>query len=607
MIIQKKAADVVIVGMGYAGAILAKELSDLGMNVVGIERGRMQTQHDDFEQKRMYDEVKYSVRNYYAQDLSRETITFRNNKNQTALPMRRIGSFNPATGTGGSTVTYTGHMFRFLPSDLRLRSHIEERYGKKFVPDEMNLQDYAVTYEELEPFYDRFEKIAAISGKAGNLRGKIQPGGNPFEGARSNEYPLPALPRSVGGNLFAETARKMGYSPFPLPVGNASRDYVNPYNLKVNECRVCNHCGGFACTYNAKSTSTTTVLPAALKNKNFELRTDCYVTKVNTEPNGKRATGVTYIDAAGRETFQPAAMVCLAAFAYNNARLLLLSNIGKAYNPLTNEGTIGRNYAYQTITYLTGFVPGKNFNPFVAGGGIATVMDDFQGDNFDHTNLGFIGGAFIGTFNMGGLPVTNHPTVPGAQSLPTNATAGDKTAEAAPAPTWGSAWKRAVVENYQRAVGLNIHGSSQSYRGNFLDLDPTYKDAYGLPLLRMTFDFGDNDRKMSNYVTDRAVELLKAMGAIPNQILQVRRNGSYDISQYQTTHNVGGTAMGTDPRTSAVNRYLQSWDVPNLFVFGSSVFPQNSGYNPTGTVGALTYWGIDAIKNRYLKNPGALV
>ena len=86
-----------------------------------------------------------------------------------------------------------------------------------------------------------------------------------------------------------------------------------------------------------------------------------------------------------------------------------------------------------------------------------------------------------------------------------------------------------------------------------------------------------------------------------------QRDGHYSIVPYQTTHNTGGAAMGDDPATSAVNRYLQSWDVPNVFVMGASVFPQNAGYNPTGTVGALTYWAADAIRNRYLKNPGPLV
>ena len=109
---------------------------------------------------------------------------------------------------------------------------------------------------------------------------------------------------------------------------------------------------------------------------------------------------------------------------------------------------------------------------------------------------------------------------------------------------------------------------------------------------------------MSDYLTDRAAEVARAMKA--SSIKVNYRKGSWDVVPYQTTHNTGGAIMGTDPKTSAVNRYLQSWDVPNLFVFGASAFPQNPGYNPTGTIGALTYWAAEAIRTRYLKAPGPL-
>ena len=85
------------------------------------------------------------------------------------------------------------------------------------------------------------------------------------------------------------------------------------------------------------------------------------------------------------------------------------------------------------------------------------------------------------------------------------------------------------------------------------------------------------------------------------------RRGDYDTVPYQSTHNTGGTIMGHDPKTSVVNRYLQAWDADNLFIMGASVFPHNSAYNPTGPVGALAYWAADAIRNRYVKNPGLLV
>jgi gluconate 2-dehydrogenase alpha chain len=90
------------------------------------------------------------------------------------------------------------------------------------------------------------------------------------------------------------------------------------------------------------------------------------------------------------------------------------------------------------------------------------------------------------------------------------------------------------------------------------------------------------------------------------QVVGSGRKGPYTITQYQTTHNTGGTVMGSDRGTSVVNRYLQSWDVPNVFVIGASNFPQNASYNPTGTVGALAYWAADAIVQRYLKAPGLI-
>ena len=138
-----------------------------------------------------------------------------------------------------------------------------------------------------------------------------------------------------------------------------------------------------------------------------------------------------------------------------------------------------------------------------------------------------------------------------------------------------------------------------------MDLDPAYKDRFGRPLLRLTIDLHDNEVKMSAFLTDKWSEILQKMGA--KQIVKQPRKAPYDVTQYQTSHLCGGAIMGDNPGNSALNRYLQSWDVPNLFVQGASAFPQNAGYNPTGTVGALAYWSAAAIRSQYLKNPGPLV
>lgn len=162
-------------------------------------------------------------------------------------------------------------------------------------------------------------------------------------------------------------------------------------------------------------------------------------------------------------------------------------------------------------------------------------------------------------------------------------------------------------DNYLSTVysGTSVHGSCQSYRQNHLDLDPTYRDRFDRPLLRMTMDLPENEIKMSAFLTYRYAEVIKAMGA--HTVEKRARRAPYDMTQYQTSHLCGGAIMGRNPKDSAVNKYLQSWDVPNVFVQGSSAFPQNAGYNPTGTVGALAYWPAKAIREHYLKNPGLLV
>jgi len=586
MATKLKSVDVVLVGFGWTASILAKELTDAGLQVLAIERGKFRDTVPDFATTHIQDELRYAVRNGLFEEPARETLTFRNSLDQEALPMRHLGSFNPASGVGGAGIHWNGQNWRFLPTDLKIRSHTETRYGKNFIPADMTIQDWGVTYEELEPYYDKFEYLCGISGQAGNVQGAIQPGGNPFEGPRSRAYPLPPLKRSYATMLFDKAAKEVGLKPFPCAAANTSQPYKNPYGVQMGQCTYCGFCEWFACGNYSKSSPQTTVLPALLPKDNFSYRTLCDVTRVNLDSTGKRATGVTYVDVQGREFEQPAELVILCAFAQHNVHLLLLSGIGRPYDPKTNQGVTGRNYAYQITSSVSVFLD-ENMNPFMGAGALGQAVDEFNGDNFDHGPLGFLGGGYIALWTTGGRPILQQHAVPEGT------------------PKWGGGWKRAMHENYLKSVSVATHGSVMSYRDSYLDLDPTYRDVYGNPLLRLTFDFHDNEYKMSKFETDKAALIAKAMN--PRSIKLNYREGHYSILPYETTHNTGGAAMGTDPKTSVVNPYLQSWDVSNVFVMGSSVFPQNPGYNPTGTVGALAYWAADAIRTKYLKNPGPLV
>jgi gluconate 2-dehydrogenase alpha chain len=579
-----KEADAVLLGVGLVGSMVGRELTRAGLRVVGLERGEPRHTVPDFQGPHMHDELRYAVRKSLMMNTEKETFTFRNHAGQVALPLRRLEGFLPGTGLGGSAVHWNGQTWRFQDTDFRMRTHTLERYGKGFLPEDATVQDWGVSGSDMEPYFDRFEYLFGICGKAGNLGGKKIAGGNVFEDARSREYPNPPMKEPYGATLFRKAAASLGYHPFPSPSANMSRNYVNPEGLTLKTCTFCGFCERFGCEHFAKASPQTAILPVLLADERFELRVGCQVLRINTK--GGVATGVTYADASGREFEQPAKLVIVGLYALNNVRMLLLSKIGRPYDPKTGQGVVGKNYAYQTTSRVDVFYgEDVHINPFMRSGANGVVIADFVSDNFDHAKLGFVGGGYIGEVMSHGRPIEFQPMPPGT-------------------PKWGSGWKRAMVRHYNHTVAINVHASSLAVRQNFLDLDPTYRDAWGQPLLRITFDFPENDIRMSAYLTEKAAEIGRAMGG--RQVAGSARKRPYTATQYQSTHNTGGAIMGADPATSVVNPWLQSWDVHNVFVIGASAFPQNASYNPTGPVGALAYRAADAIVNRYLKKPGPL-
>ena len=583
-----KEVDVVLVGLGWTGGILAKELSEAGMKVVALERGAMRSTADDFSVPRVRDELRYSARNDLMQDAAVDTLTIRNNVKQEALPMRRLGSFLPGQGVGGAGSHWNGHTWRWSDNEFKIRTLYEERYGKDYIPADMTIQDWGISYAELEPHYDKFEYVAGISGKAGNLKGKIQQGGNPFEAPRAREYPIPPLKPSLACDLFEAAAKNNGYHPFPRPTANASRPYTNPDGVRFGACEYCGFCERFGCESNAKGSPHFTVIPIALRNPNFEMRTHMWVTKVLKDSTGKKVTGVTYTNTlTGEEFEQPANIVILCAYAINNVHLMLLSQIGQPYDPVSQKGLVGKNYCYQTGAGATLFFEGKHFNPFMSTGGLSIVADDFHENwQFDRAPYGYVGGATLSGGMTNGRPISYRP-LPGGT------------------PQWGTAWKAASAKWYNSAMNISSSGSVMANRYNYYDLDPTYKNVFGQPLMRMTFDYKENEQKMGKHIAGVINNIAKSMN--PTSFNAASARASWTVVPYQSTHNTGGTIMGTNPGNSVVNRYLQSWDCHNLFVMGASVFPHNAAYNPTGPVGALTYWAAEAIKNRYVKKPGMLV
>jgi gluconate 2-dehydrogenase alpha chain len=605
---QQRKVDVVTVGAGFAGAVIAQQLADAGLQVVTLERGPERWTTPDFEHN--HDTLRYDVRNELAQDLGRETWTWRPDLNSPSLPMRQFGAFQPGSGNGGSSVHWTAQNWRFLPQDFRYRSHHIERYGEGKLPEGSRIQDWGITYEELEPYFDQFEYDIGMSGQAGNINGEIIPGGNPFEGPRTRPYPLPPLETSIPADMFAEACRALGYHPFPQPSAILSRGYTGLSGLPRAACNYCGYCTRFGCEVDAKGSAITDHIPAALETGRYELRFGCTVTGITIGADGL-ATGVSYIDAAGQLQEQPADIVYLTAFTMSNVRLLLLSRSQAHPDGIGNAwGMVGKNFTHQISQDLaTGVFEGRHFNLFMGHGCINTVIYDFFGDNFDHSNLDFIGG---GRVNAGGgqrNPLTS-ASAPQQSAGSSENQSGQESGQGQgnvsfSGRDWGQAWKDNLRRNWDSTVGIGYEGDSLPYEDHYLDLDPVYKDIYGLPLLRYTYSFKQNEANLHRYLAARAEEIMQRMG--PTYIQVQREINPYDLATYQSSHVNGGAIMGSEPDSSVVNKYCQVWDTPNVFVVGATNFPQNPGANPTGTVCALAYHSAAAVKETYLDDPNRII
>lgn len=578
MNITNDPVDVVVVGLGWTGAIMSIELARAGLKVRALERGADRP-NAEFAYPKPADELAYAHRHKIMQSPKQAGFTVRRTRDETALPMRVLGAFRLGDGVGGAGLHWTAQHIRPTPTDLKLKTFVDQNYAPGSLDEEVQIQDYPVDWNDLEKHFDFFDKVVGLSAETG---------ADPFEGPRSNPPPLPALEDTLQSKMFREQAKKMGYHPFTNPSAAVTRAYTNPYGQQIAPCNYCGFCSFYACLNYSKASPQTTILDTLDRMPNYDYKTGANVTRVELHPDGKTARGVTYVDNAGNEVFQPADIVILASFSLNNVRLLMNSGIGQQYNPLTGEGALGRNYAYQLGSGYTMFFKDKEFNPFAAAGPTGVMFNDFSPGTYDASQLGFVGGAKIHSSQATGTPIS-------AAMWPGS-------------PKWGKGFNKALKDSYGHSMAVKMTISNVSTRNNYLDLDPTYKDPYGMPMLRMTYDYPQNDLKLAEYLNVKVKEIVDALGpdAVADGALTTKSRMSYGTA-YSSTHNVGGAVMGDDPRTSVVNRYLQTWDVHNVFVPSGSAFPQNFHANPTALIGALSYWCAEAITSRYLQNPGPLV
>src|SRR5258706_1199299 len=415
MATRLKETDVVIVGLGAVGGVAALPLTQAGLEVVGLEAGTWLTKRDFAP-----DELRNNYRGWpqSAQKANQEIPTHR--ATASSAPFPRLAIHPMMNGVGGTSLHYWAQSWRLNPWDFKVVSETTRRYGSSRLPGGSTVEDWPFGYEELEPYYDKVEIQIGVSVAAGNVNGTIDRRGNTFEGPRRREFPMPPLRGTGFTDLMAAAARTLGWHPFPGPAAINSRLYQSRA-----ACMYHGFCNRGGCHVDAKNSTAVTTIPRAQATGRLKVVTRAVVTSVDVDAQG-RATGVTYA-AEGQEFVQPAKVVLLASYTYENVRLLLLSK-SKAYpNGLSNNhGQVGRHY----LSHHQG-APVSALFPFDLGAwyglpaqGVA--VDDWADDNFDHASLDFIGG--------GNLWAMSDRRPIGAAGMNTFGRA----------PAWGSQWKSFV-------------------------------------------------------------------------------------------------------------------------------------------------------------------
>ena len=545
-------SDVVIIGVGAVGGVAALPLARAGLQVIGLEAGTWLTSRDFAP-----DELRNNIRGWpqTVQKANREVPTHRRSESTPYSPRRSIHPMMNAVG--GTSLHYHGQSWRLNPWDFKVVSETTRRYGSSRIPAGSTVEDWPFGLEELEPYYDQVEYAIGVSGKAGNIRGTIDPGGNIFEGPRRREYPMPPLRGTGFTEHMAEAARGLGWHAFAGPAAINSQTYDGRPG-----CVYHGFCNRGGCHVNAKNSTAVSTIPKAQETGNFSVVTQAQVTTIEVDDEG-RATGVTYLK-DGQEYFQPAEVVLLASYVYENVRTLLLSKSRAFPNGLSNNhGQVGRHYFSHARARVAALFP-WNLNKWYGAPAQGVTVDEWADDNFDHSDLDFIGGGNLF------VPTERRP-ISAAQMN----TFGR-------APRWGSSWKAFIKENADRWAGTSIQKTTLPYEDNYLDLDPTVTDPLGFPVCRITADFKDNERKIAAFVQDKMVEWFTAAGAIETVKASLGTMGP-------STHAYGGTRMGDDPETNVVDRRGFSHEVGNLGILGASVMGTSGARNPTQTAQALAW------------------
>ncbi len=537
--------NAVVVGAGAAGGVVAKELVTAGLNVVLLERGQWQTFQDN-DHDELISQRTTVLGSAFGPDDRRYRRVIKQGERWVEVFPSEGGYQNNAACVGSGTVSYGAQAWRFMPQDFRLRSTYGPCEGS-------TLEDWPISYDDLEPFYEKAEWEIGVSG---------DDTGNPFAPPRKRPRPMPPKAYTREGEILHAAGLRLGLHPFPIPM---LRNSV-PYDGR-QACISCRYCVGFACEVDAKCGTQNTVIPKALATGLCDLRTGCVAARVVSDERGN-VTGVEYFDPDDRLQFQPADLVVVSASATESARLLLNSKCKLFPDGLGNRnGWVGRNLQGHAYSGAFGLFEEVTYDDIGPGACIASM-------DFNHGNPGLTGGGMLANefIRLPYLFAGLRP--PGS-------------------PRWGLAHKQFQRDWYRRSIGVKSPVQEMPNFESRVELDPVVKDHWGLPVARISGSRHPKDVEVGDFMSRKAEEWLKEAGAIQTW----RSVAGRGVSGGQ--HQAGTCRMGDDPAASVVNRHCQVHDIGNLFVVDGSVHVTNGGFNPVLTIMAIAYMASDYIRKEW--------
>ncbi len=533
--------DVIVVGAGAGGGVLAGVLSEKGKRVLLLDKGRDAPRYEDVGRDHLRNQrlSQYGV-NAGPDDLAADPRVYENFRTGAAHPVLAMdgGYSHNAFIVGGGTRVYGAQAWRFHPLDFRMAS----TYG---VPDGSSLADWPLEYAELEPYYARAERELGVCGDADAMAHLP-----PFDAP----YPMPPVTPDTGpGRALRAGADALGWRTNPVPLAVNSV----PYNGRP-ACIHCSECVGFACPVDAKNGTHNTLIARAALTGRCTLVPGATAARIERNSDN-RVAGLSYFGPDGVLVSATADVVVVAGGAVETARLLLLSGIGNEH--------VGRHLQGHCYPMAFGRFDADINDGVGPGPSIATC-------DFTHGNDGVIGGAMLAN-EFVVLPATFWK-----RNLPPRI------------PRWGREAKEWMRVNYRRT--LQVCGPVQEIPAPNarVTIDATVRDRHGIPAARLSGSMHPETLRTAGFLWERAREWLLASGAV--ETWGVPPGMALSGGQ----HQAGTCRMGDDPQTSVTDRDCRVHGHDNLYIGDGAVHVTNGAFNPFLTIMALAYRTADHILSR---------